>query len=161
MIDEIAVFKVEIDLASKTPKQDDEEEEYIPDATTSPNPTMQSLLAMFPQCRHENDEQYRRRIDDIKFQVQPFVTDPTLFFTQFYQRNQVHMVNQVFPSGNSKNVKAQGENSDVQRVIRMLTVQETPQTKLTLQVPFSKNFSKTVKDLKSSTTCCTDSFSTT
>ena len=29
--DEIPVFTVEIDLASKTPKQDDEEEEYIPD----------------------------------------------------------------------------------------------------------------------------------
>ena len=61
--DEIPVFKVEIDLASKTPKQDDEEEEYIPeevdvpDATTSSNPTMQSLLAMFPQWCHEDDEQ--------------------------------------------------------------------------------------------------------
>ena len=59
--DEIPVFKVEIDLASKTAKQDDEEEEYIPDetdvpdATTSPNPTMQSLLAMFPQWCHEDD----------------------------------------------------------------------------------------------------------
>ena len=104
--DEIPVFKVEIDLASKTPKQDDEEEEYIPDetdvpdTTTSPNPTMQSLLAMFPQWRHEDDDQYRRRIDDIKTQVQPFVTpsDPILFFTRFYQRNQVHTVHQVCPS---------------------------------------------------------------
>ena len=121
--DEIPVFKVEIDLASKPPKQDDEEEEYIPeevdvpDATTSSNPTMQSLLAMFPQWCHEDDEQYRRRIDDIKNQVQPFVTpsDPTLFFTRFYQRNQVHMVNQVCPSGDSEIVRAQGENSDVNR----------------------------------------------
>ena len=76
--DEIPVFKVEIDLASKTPKQDDEEKECmpeevdVPDATTSSNPTMQSLLAMFPQWCHEDDEQYRRRIDDIKTQVQPF-----------------------------------------------------------------------------------------
>ena len=63
--DEIPVFKVENDLASKTPKQDDEEEEYIPDetnvpdTTTSQNPTMQSLLAMFPQWCHEDDDQYR------------------------------------------------------------------------------------------------------
>ena len=68
--DEIPVFKVEIDLASKTPKQDDEEEEYIPDETnvpdtaTSPNPTMHSLLAMFPRWCHEDDDQYHRRIDE-------------------------------------------------------------------------------------------------
>ena len=108
--DEIPVFKVEIDLASKTPKQDDDEEEYIlddtyvTDETTSPNPTMKSLLAMFPKWCHEHGEQYRRRIDDIKTQVQPFVTpsDPTLFFTRFYQRNQVHTVNQVWSSGVSE-----------------------------------------------------------
>ena len=53
--DEIPANEVEFDLASKTPKQDDEEEEYIPDETdvpditTSPNPSLQSLLAMFPQ----------------------------------------------------------------------------------------------------------------
>ena len=142
--DEIPVFKVEIDLASKTPKQDDEEDDYIPDATnvpdatTSPNPTMQSLLAMFPQWCHEDDEQYRRRIDDIETQVQPFVTpsDPALFSTRFCQRNQVHAVNQVCPSGTSEIVNAQGENSDVQRVIRILTVQETPPN----QVNFTSNF---------------------
>ena len=105
---------------------------------------------MFPQWCHEDDEQYRRRIDDIKIQVQPFVTpsDPTLFFTRFYLRNQVHTVYQVCPSGNSEIVKAQGENSDVQRVIRILTVQETPPNQVNLQVSFSKNFSRTVKDLK-------------
>ena len=57
--DEIRVFKVEIDLASKTPIQDEDEEEYmpddVPDATTPQNPTMQTLLAMFPQQRHENE----------------------------------------------------------------------------------------------------------
>ena len=104
--DKIPVFKVEIDLASES-KQDDDEEEYIPDDVNvpdnaaSPNPTMQALLATLPQWRHEDKEQYRRRIDDIRSQVQPFVTPsgPTLFFVQFYQRNQVHMVNQVCPSG--------------------------------------------------------------
>ena len=95
-------------------------------------------MAMFPQWCHEDDEQYRRRIDDIKTQVQPFVTpsDPTLFFTRFYQRNQVHTVNQVCPSENSEIVKAQGENSDVQRVFRILAVQETPPN----QVNFASTF---------------------
>ena len=154
--DEIPVFKVGIDLASKTPKQDDEEEEYIPeevdvpDATTSSNPTMQSLLAMFPQWCHEDDEQYRRRIDDIKTQLQPFVTpsDPTLFFTRFYQRNQVHMVNQVCPSGDSEIVKAQGENSDVQRVIRILTAQETPPNQVNFASTFIQKLFKNRKRLK-------------
>ena len=43
---------------------------------------MQSILAMFLQWCHEDEEQYRRRIDNIKT-VQAFVTppDPTLFFT--------------------------------------------------------------------------------
>ena len=117
-----------------------------PDATTSPNPTMQSLLAMFPQWCHEDDEQYRRRIGDIKTQFQPFVTpsDLTLFFTRFYQRNQVHKVNQVCPSGDSENVIAQGENSDVQRVIRILTAQETPPK----QVNFASTFFQKLKNSK-------------
>ena len=69
--DEFPVYKVEIDLASKTPKQDDDEAEYIPeeddvpDNTTPQNPTMQTLLAMFQRQHHEDDEQYRRRIDEI------------------------------------------------------------------------------------------------
>ena len=154
--DEIPIFKVEIDLASKTPKQDDEEEEYIPeeadvpDATTSSNPTMQSLLAMFPQCCHEDDEQYCRRIDDIKTQVQPFVTpsDRTLFFTRFYQRNQVHMVNQVCPSGDSEIVKAQGENSEVHRVIRILTAQETPPNQVNFASTFFQKLFKNRKRLE-------------
>ena len=111
---------------------------------------MQSLLAKFPQWRHEDDEQYSRRIDDIKTQVQPFVTpsDPTLFLTRFYQRNQVHTVNQVYPSGNSEIVKAQGENSDVQRVIRILTVQETPPNQVNFASTFFQKLFKNRKRLE-------------
>ena len=120
--DQIPMFKVETDLASKTPKQDDDGKDKVnvPDETTSPNPTMQSLLAMSPQWCQEDEEQYHRRIDDIRYQVQPYVTpfEPTLYFTRFYQWNQVHMVNQVCPSGVSENVRAQGLNREVQRMIK-------------------------------------------
>ena len=64
LLDEIPVFQVEIDLASKTPKQDDDEEEYIlddhdvPDVTTSSNSTLQTLMMMFPQQHRETEEQY-------------------------------------------------------------------------------------------------------
>ena len=58
---------------------------------------MRTLLAMFPRQHHEDAEQYHKRIDEIQSQMQPFVapSDQTLFFTRFYQRNQVHMVNRV------------------------------------------------------------------
>ena len=154
--DEIPVFKVGIDLASKTPKQDDDEEEYIPDdhdapdVTTSSNPTLQTLMTMFPQQHRENEEQYNGRIEGMKSQIEPFVTpsDPALLFTWFYQRDQVHMVNQVCPSGVSEIVKAQGESSEVQRVIRILTAQETPPNHVNFESTFFKNCLKTVRDLK-------------
>ena len=137
--DEITVFKVEIDLASKTPKKVDDEEEYIPDKTNVPDATtLPSLLAIFLRWCHEDEEQYNRRIDDIKTQVQPFVTpsDPTLFFTRFYQRSQVHAVNQVLTLGTSEIVKAQGENSDV------LTVQKKRKSSEFCQYLFPKTFQK-------------------
>ena len=96
---------------------------------------MQALPACFPRQRHEDEEQYIRRIDIIKSEIPHFVTpsDPTFFFTRFYQRNQVHTVNQVCTS---EIVKSQGENSDVQRIIRTLTRQEIP----TNQVNFASTF---------------------
>ena len=99
----------------------------MPEITTAQNPTLQTLLAIFPRLHHEDDEQYHRRIDEIQSQMQPFVapSDQTLFFTRFYQGIQVHMVNQGCPSETSEIVKAQGEKSDIQRMIRSLTVQET------------------------------------
>ena len=82
--------------------------------------------------------------------MQPFVTpsDPTLFFTRFYQRNQVHTVNQVCPSGDSEIVKAQGENSDVQRVIRIVTVQETPPNQVNFASTFFQKLFKNRKRLE-------------
>ena len=111
---------------------------------------MQTLLAMFPRQHHEDGEHYDRRISEIRSQIQPFVTpsDPTLFFTRFYQRNQVHMVNQVCSSGTSEIVKAQGENSDVQRVIRILTVQETPPNKVNFASTFFQKLFKYRKRLE-------------
>ena len=75
-------------------------------------------------------------------------SDPTLFFTRFYQRNQVHTVNQVCPSGNSEIVKAQGEKSDVQRVIRILTAQETPPNQVTFASTFFQKLFKNRKRLE-------------
>ena len=100
---------------------------------------MQTLLAMLPRDHHEDDEKYHKRIDEIQSQMQPFVapSDQTLFFIRFCQRNQVHMVNQVCPSGTTEVVKAQGENSDVQRMIRILNVQQTPPPN---QVNFTSTF---------------------
>ena len=105
---------------------------------------------MFPRWCHEDDAQNHRRIDDIKTQMQPFVTpyDPTLFFTRFYQRNQTHTVNQVCPSGDSEIVRAQGENSEVQRVIRIITVQETPPNQVNFASTFFQKLFKNRKRLE-------------
>ena len=129
--DAILVFKIEIAFRSKTPIQNDVEDVYIPDETealdvaTLENPTIQTFLALFSECHHKDKDQYHKSIDNIRSQLQPFVTlsAPTLFFTQFYQRNQVHMVSQVCPSRISGIFRAQGLNSDVQRMIRIGTVQ--------------------------------------
>ena len=58
------------------------------------------------------------------------------------------MVNQVCPSGTSENVKAQGENSDVQRIIRILTVQETPQNQVNFTSTFFQKLYKNRKRLE-------------
>ena len=109
---------------------------------------MQALPALFPRQRHEDEEQYSRRIDIIKSQIPHFVTpsDPTFFFLRFYQRNQVHTVNQVCTS---EIVKSHGENSDVQRIIRILARQEIPTNEVNFASTFFRNFLKTVKDLQS------------
>ena len=154
--DEIPVFKVEIDLASKTPKQDDDEEEYIlddhdvPDVTTSSNPTLQTLMMMFPQQLRETEKQYNRRIEGMRSQIQPFVTpsDPAFLFSRFYRRDQVHTVNQVCPSGVSEIVEAQSVSSDVQRVIRILTVQETPPNHVNFESTFFQKLLKNRKRLE-------------
>ena len=111
---------------------------------------MQTLLAMFPRKHQEDDEPYCRRIDEIQYQMQPFVTpsNQTLFFTRFYQRNQVHMGGQVCPSGTPEIVKAQGENSDVQRMIRMITVQETPPNQVNFKSAFFQKLYKNRKRLE-------------
>ena len=46
------------------------------------------------------------------------------------------MGDQVCPSGTPEIVKAQGENSDVQRMIRMITVQETPPNQVNFKSAF-------------------------
>ena len=46
--DEIPVFKVEMYLASKTPGQDDDEEEYIPDETNVPD----AITSQTRRCNH-------------------------------------------------------------------------------------------------------------
>ena len=105
---------------------------------------------MFPQWCHEDEEQYHGRIDDIKTQMQPFLTppDPTLFFIRFYQRNQVHMVNQVCPLGVSEIVRAQGLNSEFQSMIRILAKQETPPRQMNFASTFFQKFYKNRKRLE-------------
>ena len=74
--------------------------------------------------------------------------DPTLFFIRFYQRNQVHMVNQVCPLGVSEIVRAQGLNSEFQSMIRILAKQETPPRQMNFASTFFQKFYKNRKRLE-------------
>ena len=58
------------------------------------------------------------------------------------------MVNQVCPSGVSEIVKDQGESCDVQRVIRILTVQETPPNHVNFESTFFQKLFKNHKRLE-------------
>ena len=124
--DEIPVFHVEIDLASKTPKQDEEEEDCIPDddtTTTKQNDAINAILAQVPKCNDESSEQFLQRIETIRHQITPIITGQhdEMTFTRFRRRHHDNVVNQVCPNGDFQIVQDQLQNSEIQRMIRILS----------------------------------------
>ena len=92
--DKIPVYYVEIDLAAKTPKQDDSEEDYDPDQQQQEeiphnNPTLQSLLQSMPKLPNETDDAYTLRLDELRRQLEPHVPTevPTTTFTKFVRKD--------------------------------------------------------------------------
>ena len=123
--DEIPVFHVEIDLASKTPKQDEEEEKYIPDddtSTTQQSDAINAILDQAPKCNDESSEQFLQRIETIRHQITPIIPGQhgEMTFTRFRRRQHDNVVNQVCLNGDFQVVQEQLVNSDVQRMYRTL-----------------------------------------
>ena len=117
--DEIPVFHVEIDLASRTPNHDEEEEEYIPDdqhaTTTKQN---EAILDRVPMCSNESSGQFLERIETIRHQITPIITGQhdEMTFTRFRRKLHDNVVNQVCPNGEFQIIQDQVVNLDIQRM---------------------------------------------
>ena len=149
--DEIPVFHVEIDLASRTPKQDEEEEEYIPDdqqtTTTKQNEAINAILDQVPMCSDESSGQFRERIETIRHQITPIITGQhdEMTFTRFRRKLHDNVVNQVCPNGEFQIIQDQLVNPDIQRMIRILNQKETLPNHVNFESQF---FQKLVKNKK-------------
>ena len=103
--DEIPVFHVEIDLASRTPKQDEEDDEYLPDdqhtTTSKQHDAINAILDQVPMCSNEWSRQILERIETIRHQITPIITGQydEMTFTRFRLRLHDNVVNQVCPMG--------------------------------------------------------------
>ena len=163
--DQITVHHIEIDLAAKTPKQDDDEEHYDPDKqrpdvtiTTTPNqpettsPTddfakMQSLLNSLASNHYQHDDERLKMIQLISRHLEPVLAGdaPSVILTRFTRRHHPNSVNQVCPNGDSQIIQDQLSNQDIQKMVRILTNNEP----LPSHVNFTSSFfQKLVKNRK-------------
>ena len=142
--DQIPVHHIEIDLAAKTPKQGDDEEDYDPDqqqpdvtTTTTQNqpetaaPTddfaqMQSLLNSLASNHHQHDDERLKMIQLISRHLEPVLAGdaPSIILTRFTRRHHPNSVNPVCPHGDSQIIQDQLSNQDVQKMVRILTNNE-------------------------------------
>ena len=149
--DKIPVHHIEVDLASKTPKQDEDEEDFDPTSLQQQDDhtnleeqhkTLDTILAIIPQKDDETDEDFARRKQMIKDQLTPHIVDlpeHECYIKLIKKSSHSTLeVNQVSPSGISDIVDAQKQDLDVQRMVRILNQQEPPPN----QVNFTSRFFK-------------------
>ena len=143
--DQIPVHYIEIDLAAKTPKQDDDEEDYDlkqPQHPTTPDPLeqnqldalntqdafnqMQSLLHSLANTQQQHDDDRTRMIQIISRHLEPVLAReaPSIMLTKHTRRPHPNTVNQVCPQGDSQIVQEQLSNQDVQKMVRVLVNNE-------------------------------------
>ena len=72
------MYHVEIDLAAKTPKQDDSEEDDDPDepkneTPITDNPNLQSLLNSVPQLPNESTDDFNASLSEIRKQFEQHI----------------------------------------------------------------------------------------
>ena len=122
--DKFPVYHVEIDLSSKTPKQDEDEEYFKPDeanTTSKEHDAINAILDQVPQGNDESKGQFQERRETIRHQITRIITGhhDEMAFIRFTNRHHDTVVNQVCPSGDFKIVQEQLANSDIQRMIRI------------------------------------------
>ena len=108
--DEFPVYHFEIDLSSKTPKQDEDEEYFIPDddnTNSQQHDAINAILDQVPQGNNESSEQFRERRETTRYQITPIITGQhdEMTFTRFTNWHHDTVVNQVCPSGDFKIVR--------------------------------------------------------
>ena len=146
--EEIRVCHVEIDLATKTSKQDDSEEDYDPDKPskkkpTTENPNVQSLLNAVQQLPNKSSGDFNTRLSEIGKQIEQHMPPnaPSMTFNRFVQMNKTNfLVDQVCPQGDSCVVKAQLSNSDVQTMVEFLDSNEPPPNHVNFATTFFQHF---------------------
>ena len=125
------MYHIEVHLASKTLKQDNEEKEFDHHAQSPPQPELPSVagaqfdevMNMLPVKSQEMDERFQQRRaqlsndflpGSLEYQIQPYV--------RFIPKKplQSSVQHQVSPSGESHITQAQPANTDIQRMIRVL-----------------------------------------
>ena len=143
--DQIPVHYIEIDLAAKTPKQDDDEEDYDPDQPQNAKPNesqeqnhpetndtndalnqMQSLLHLLANTQDQHDDDRTKMIQIISRHLEPVLAGetPSILLTKFTRKQHPNMVNQVCPQGNSQIIQDQLSNQDIQKMVRVLVNDE-------------------------------------
>ena len=164
--DQIRVHYIEIDLVAKTPKQDDDEEDYDPDQPQHPTTAdpleqnqlnapnthdafnqMQCLLHSLANSQHQHDDDRAKVIQIISRHLEPVLAGAaaSIMLTKFTRRPHPNTVNQVCPQGDSQIVQEQLSNQDVRKKVRVLVNNEP----LPNHVNFaSSSFQKLVKNRK-------------
>ena len=171
--DQIPVHHIEIDLAAKTPKQDEDEENYDPDqqqsdvatpTTHQPETTgpaddftkMRTLLNSMANNHQSHDDERLKMIQIISRHLEPVLAEdtPSIILTRFTRRHHPNSVNQVCPQGESQIVQDQLSNQDVQKMVRILTNNEPLPNHVNFTSSFFQKLVKIKKRLEESTKCC-------
>ena len=164
---QIPVHHIEIDLAAKTPKQDEDEEDYDPDqqqpdvttlTTHQPETTgpaddftkMRTLLNSMANNLQTHDDERLKMIQIISRHLEPVLSGdtPSIILTRFTKRHHPNSVNQVCPQGDSQIVQDQLSNQDVQKMVRILANNEPLPNHVNFTSYFFQKLVKNKKGLK-------------
>ena len=87
---------------------------------------MQSLLHSLANNQHKNDDDRVKKIQIISRDLESVLASeaPSIMRTKFTRRHDFHAVNQVCPQGDSPIIQDQLRNQDVQKMVRVLVINE-------------------------------------
>ena len=164
---QIPVHHIEIDLAAKAPKQDEDEEDYDPDqqqpdvatpTTHQPETTgpaddftkMRTLLNSMANNHQTHDDERPKMIQIISRHLEPVLAGdtPSIILTRFTRRHHPNSVNQVCLQGDSQIVQDHLSNQDFQKMVRILANNEPLPNHVNFTSSFFQKLVKTKKDLK-------------